>query len=138
DTLGSRFDTLLAVYTGTSVNALVVAPRSVGLAPNDPSEITFEAVAGTTYRIAVDGRDGQAGLCTLNWRPVTRLTSPGEAQGSLRFTLLGQAVERCLIETSADLQTWSPWLRVTNLTGSLSLTDSPVAEQRFYRSRKIP
>ncbi len=53
---GSTFDTLLAAYTGSALGALaqVAANDDVGQTKG-PSEITFGAVAGTTYRIAVDG-----------------------------------------------------------------------------------
>ncbi len=136
DTLGSRFDTLLAIYTGTSLDTLAVVPNSFGPVLHDPNRVTFDAVAGTTYRIAVDGRDGQTGLCTLNWHPAIRLTSPVVAPGIVQFTLFAQAGESCLIETSADLVTWSPWVQVTNAAGSLTLTDSPVAGHKFYRTRQ--
>jgi hypothetical protein len=56
DTLGSSFDTVLAVYTGTVVSNLVK------IASNDDvnetvtqSRLTFNATAGVTYQIAVDG-----------------------------------------------------------------------------------
>jgi len=56
-TLGSNFDTVVAVYTGNSLASLV------SVASNDDvqsgvirtSTVTFNAVAGTTYYIAVDG-----------------------------------------------------------------------------------
>ncbi|MGH9849095.1 MAG: MSCRAMM family protein, partial [Blastocatellia bacterium] len=65
-TAGSNFDTLLAVYTGAAVNALTP------IASNDnfvlgTSSVTFTAVTGTTYFIAVAGRSGQTGLATLAW-----------------------------------------------------------------------
>jgi hypothetical protein len=68
-TSGSNFDTLLAAYTGGSAGALTT------VANNDDesyptvltSKITFNAVAGTTYRIAVDGFDSAAGYITLSW-----------------------------------------------------------------------
>ena len=66
-TRGSSFDTLLAVYTGSSLNALTV------LAQNDDenelarnSRVTFEAQAGTQYHIAVDGQNGKVGLIRLS------------------------------------------------------------------------
>ncbi|HEX9696755.1 MAG TPA: Ig-like domain-containing protein [Actinomycetota bacterium] len=54
DTFGSSFDTVLAVYTGTSVGSLTP------VASNDDSgglqsEVVFPVVAGRTYRISVDG-----------------------------------------------------------------------------------
>lgn len=56
DVLGSSFDTLMAVYTGTDVASLT----EVGSADDQSSlvycgRVTFNAVAGTTYYIAVDG-----------------------------------------------------------------------------------
>jgi len=59
NTCGSSFDSLLAVYTGNAVNALTpVASNNDSLCSGDPdiqSEVQFNAVAGTTYQIAVDG-----------------------------------------------------------------------------------
>ena len=67
NTFGSNFDTLLAVYSGTSANVLVLVP----VASNDDSgsgrqsSVTFSAVGGTTYYIAVDGYNGATGSITL-------------------------------------------------------------------------
>lgn len=68
-TTGSSFDTLLGVYTGSSVGGLTT------IASNDDenfptiltSTVTFNTVSGTTYRIAVDGYGGASGNVTLNW-----------------------------------------------------------------------
>ena len=67
DTLGSSFDTLLGVYTGTSVSSLtqVVANDDAGTAVT--SAVSFQAVGGTTYSIAVDGHGGASGNVVLNW-----------------------------------------------------------------------
>jgi hypothetical protein len=52
----SNLDSLLAIYTGSSLNALTkVASNDDILPPNRRSSITFHAVAGTTYRFALDG-----------------------------------------------------------------------------------
>ncbi len=68
-TLGSDFDTILAVYTGTTVNSLT----RIGF--NDDvqngvirtSSLTFNATSGTVYRIVVDGWGGDSGGVNLNW-----------------------------------------------------------------------
>jgi hypothetical protein len=68
DTHGSSFDTLLGVYTGTSVSALTT------IASNDDdaaggtttSKVGFTVIAGTVYQIAVDGYGGASGSVTLN------------------------------------------------------------------------
>jgi subtilisin family serine protease len=53
DTTGSSIDTVVAVYTGNSVNALQlrVATNNIGL--NRQAYVTFSATNGATYRIAV-------------------------------------------------------------------------------------
>ena len=65
-TIGSDFDTLLAVYTGTTLSSLN------NLASNDDaddgfySHVQFSAVLGTTYQIAVAGHAGDEGNIELN------------------------------------------------------------------------
>jgi hypothetical protein len=65
ETCGSPIDTLLAVYTGETLSALTPVAESDALCGNDGS-VTFRALAGQTYRIAVDGRDGAMGPITLS------------------------------------------------------------------------
>ena len=72
-TKGSDFDTVLGVYEGTTVNALTtIGKDDDGGGPDHTSTVTFSAVAGHTYRIAVDGYNnggsgGDFGSVTLNW-----------------------------------------------------------------------
>jgi uncharacterized repeat protein (TIGR01451 family) len=65
DTKVSGFDTALAVYTGSSVSALV--PIASNYTAGGMSNLLFEAKAGTEYEIAVDGANGAAGSAILNW-----------------------------------------------------------------------
>jgi hypothetical protein len=78
-TAGSSFDTTLGVYRGAAVN------RLTRVASNDDenfyrdiytSKLTFNAVAGTTYQIAVDGYEGETGSIRLSLRQIsTRFVS---------------------------------------------------------------
>jgi PASTA domain len=66
ETCGASFDTIVAVYRGTSMRRL----RVVG--QNDDScrlasRVVFRAVRGVTYRIAVDGYGGRVGTFRLRW-----------------------------------------------------------------------
>ena len=65
-TMGSAFDTLLAVYTGSTVSALsvVAANDNQGFFPF--SSVSFAATAGTRYQIAVDGFAGASGAIQLS------------------------------------------------------------------------
>lgn len=93
DTAGSGVeDTVLAVYTGGSVGDLTP------VATNDDGDgyharACFVAMAGTLYRIAVDGFDGETGTITLAWGQETSGepcgTTPPEISGPL---LAGQTL----------------------------------------------
>jgi subtilisin family serine protease len=72
---GAPMDTLLAVYTGTSVGSLTL------IASNDDSNIGYDGtvtsrlivnVANTKYQIAVDGASGQEGFVKLAIRACPR------------------------------------------------------------------
>jgi hypothetical protein len=67
DTCSAGFDTVLAVYTGSTLAAL----SRVG-ASNDAcgrgSRVSFAASARSEYRIAVDGYGAAAGTFSLAWR----------------------------------------------------------------------
>jgi hypothetical protein len=68
NTVGSTFDTLLAVYTGSTVSVLnhIASNDDFGTGFNRTSRVTFGTVAGTTYHIAVDGFRADSGEVTLN------------------------------------------------------------------------
>lgn len=68
DTFGSNFNTVLAVYTGLSVDHLdFVAANNDYKSTEITSVVMFQAVAGTTYHIAVAGVGAEAGKVVLNW-----------------------------------------------------------------------
>ncbi len=67
DTIGSDFNTLLAAYTGSVISDLTSIASNNDYEESPQSRITFNATAGTTYRIAVDGYDGITGGTVLNW-----------------------------------------------------------------------
>ena len=56
DTTGSTFDTIIGIYTGDSVNNLVLVAEDEDTGENHASKISFHATVGTTYHIAVDGK----------------------------------------------------------------------------------
>lgn len=65
DTAGSSFDTVLAVYTGTTMNSLAAVASNDDFGSENTSSVTFQAVGGTTYRIALDGYNGRSGKYEL-------------------------------------------------------------------------
>jgi outer membrane protein assembly factor BamB/subtilisin family serine protease len=66
DTVGSEYDTLLAIYTGSDVNGLsLVASNDNSPTGGTTSRISLTVSSGTTYVIAVDGKNGAAGFTSL-------------------------------------------------------------------------
>jgi hypothetical protein len=64
----SDFDTLLAVYTGTSLDGLTRVAQDDNDCPGQyASRVSFAATAGQEYRIAVDGAYGERGDLVLRW-----------------------------------------------------------------------
>jgi len=92
DTIGSSFDTVLAVYTGTnSVLTLKVVACDNNSAPDGiRSLVVFPAGQGTNYSVAVDGVNGAQGTIVLNWRLGTTPTPTNSA--SVRTLRLGDSI----------------------------------------------
>jgi hypothetical protein len=74
DLCDASFSSEVAVYTGSAVNALTLVARNASSheCAGGRSKTSFKAVAGTTYRIAVDGEGdlfgpGAQGTFTLNF-----------------------------------------------------------------------
>jgi hypothetical protein len=74
ETCGSRFDTILAVYTGAALTELTQVASSAGSGwCESGARVAFFATAGVTYRLAVDG----------NWT-VERGTATGRIRLAVR------------------------------------------------------
>jgi endonuclease I len=67
DTIGSNFDTIMGVYTGSAVNALTTIAGDDDSGGGVKSKVTINAVAGTTYYVAIDGFGAASGNITLNF-----------------------------------------------------------------------
>jgi hypothetical protein len=67
DTFGSTFDTVLAVYTGSSfanLNQVTCNDDTTG----QQSQVSFTATVGTTYHVQVGGLEGAFGNLVVNFR----------------------------------------------------------------------
>ncbi len=73
-TSGSDFDTVMAIYTGTSVGGLTRIAENDDTTNFDPtSKINFRATSGVQYSIAVDGKSGVSGSILLGYSRYRRL-----------------------------------------------------------------
>jgi len=119
NTFGSNFDTVLAVYTGSSLTSLSQ------VAANDDanslrSQVSFSAAPATTYFIAVDGFAGASGSVQLNVEganiierlvsstlPTSRSVRVGDS-ATVFATLINNSPETatgCKVEPGVDLPT---------------------------------
>jgi hypothetical protein len=139
DTLGSEFDTLLAVYRGTNMTSLAfIAANDDGVGFGGNSRLEFLAEAGVTYILAVDGYQGAAGYAVLDLayrEPV--LVDATTADGNWRFGVIAPAWSILVIEASDNLRTWVPVATNRVPAGGLPARfDFPPvpAAPRFYRA----
>ena len=147
-TEGSSFDTLLGVYSGTTLSNLIEAGSSDDIDPLAgilTSAVTFDVQAGEVFQIAVDGYDGAAGQITLHIETIlTRLIAPHRlANGDFRFTLTGPAERIYDVQASinpANPNLWGPLVRVFNTNGTIVITDTAARNLpfRFYRAEILP
>jgi hypothetical protein len=84
NTRRSSFNTVLAIYTGNTVGTLTLITNNNDISATvSQSQVTFNALAGTTYRIAVDSSGGSVGDAVLNINP------PGNDLFTNRYVLTG-------------------------------------------------
>lgn len=86
DTSASGIDTLLATYSGSTLPTLsVIASNDNSAVSSTTSALLFQAVAGTEYVFAVDGKAAATGIVQLNWSLNT------SAEANLGISLTGPA-----------------------------------------------
>lgn len=143
-TEGSNFDTLLAVYTGSTLTNLTVVASSDDISTNQPTSfVTFSAIPNTAYQIAVDGYDGEPGDIQLHvtMQDVVWLDAPQRlVDGTVKLKFSGAAGKQNAIEASADLAKWDRLATVLNVKGVVEYTDltAVTAVRRFYRVQQLP
>jgi hypothetical protein len=140
DTAGSNFDTVLAVYTGSSLGSLVLrASDDIDTIGSHTSSVAFFAIAGTTYQIAVDGWNTATGNVTLNLSqgtPVAFATPVRLGNGHFQFTINGPNGSGWEVRASTDLINWNILIASGTFTGTpITVTDTDALNhlRRFYR-----
>ncbi|MEO5958395.1 MAG: immunoglobulin domain-containing protein, partial [Opitutaceae bacterium] len=136
NTRGSNFDTLLGVYTGTSVNALtVVTSNDDEDATRHTSAVLFPATAGTSYWIAVDGWGGETGAIALNLNFTPGLIAPTmTGQPQSQAAVAGGAVTFLASASGSPTYRWQRnGLDITGATSAtLNLTNVQPATAGIY------
>jgi len=138
-TIGSDFDTVMGIYTNTTLANLINIASDDDSGGNRTSRVTFDAVRGATYHILVDGYDGETGAITLNISGPAADTRPAvsgfvASPGSVQFQFSGGIGQPYKIQWSSDLITWHDLYTDTLSAHLLYFQDtSPVQARRFYR-----
>ena len=79
DTDGSDYDTVLAVYSGSTLATLSTVGCDDDSGTNLQSSVSFPADAGTTYYVQAGGFDGEAGQLRINVNGPGAAGAPGPA-----------------------------------------------------------
>jgi hypothetical protein len=119
DTCQSGGGTFLAVYTGSSIGSLDVVGSDFGQC-NYRGSVSFDAVGGTTYRVAVDS-DGSWDTATLGWRTtplLPRNVSPPTIGGEPRTNTLLVASPGTWLHAASFLYHWESCPNATPATGT--------------------
>ena len=113
-TSGSSYDTVLAVYTGNAPSALTPVAANDNDGGNITSRLTFAAQAGTTYEIAVGGRNGATGLTLLRLG-----TTPANDRFAAPVVLRGESTQVTATNANCSREPDEP--RIGSFPGGTSL-----------------
>lgn len=138
-TVGSDFDTTLAVYEGNDINNLTL------IADNDDfddttSRVTFYSKANTEYSIAVDGFDIAEGNIVLDVSMVTRegagVAYDYDGDGSADLAVRRPNSGRQFIKLSTDgsIQRSSFGARVSDVPVSGDFDDDGISDLAIFRT----
>ena len=107
-TANSSYDTLLGVYTGTTVSALTKIASNDDVATGSHSSlVSFAATRGTAYQIALDGFNGASGTISLSVN-LTATPAPSNNNFAGRIALQGRTVTTSGTNINATKETGEP------------------------------
>jgi subtilisin family serine protease/outer membrane protein assembly factor BamB len=122
ETTGSDFDTVLAAYTGSSVSALGLVASNDDNASATTSRISFTAVAGTTYQIAVGGKNNASGgiVLTVGFVPTNDQFASATVLSGFSLRIPGSTAlassetsEPKAVATAKNRSVWYRWVAPT-------------------------
>ena len=149
ETAGSGYDTILSVFTGSSLGVLRKAGEDDDSGPNRTSRVTINVTKGSLYYVRVGLRSGEPGLFAFAWSfTETALTAP--QIDSILPTFLGTSANaaagngelKLAATVSGDAPLKFQWYR-SNLPlsngdeGAPPLANAGATEATFTRSGKF-
>ena len=138
-TSGSDFDTVLAVYSGTSLTTITNVARNDDYLGHPTSQVTFNAIAGKTYLIAVDGAGGTAGQVQLSITQGLVMANPVPVSNGTLLNFSSVSGATYTVQTSLDLVHWTD-IGTVNAASEFShfLDSQPLDESCYYRLKQNP
>jgi outer membrane protein assembly factor BamB/subtilisin family serine protease len=129
DTVGSSYDTAVAVYTGSSLGTLQLVGSNDDAATGiNTSRLLLNVTAGTTYQIASDGKNGASGFTVLKVGIIPQNDSFANAQlvGGTSLSVVGSTLNASIEAGEPKLGTYaaghSIWYRwIAPVTGHFQL-----------------
>ncbi|MEO6002116.1 MAG: PQQ-binding-like beta-propeller repeat protein [Opitutus sp.] len=118
DTIGSAYDTALAVYTGSTLGTLQ-AVASNDNASGTASRVLIDVTGGTTYQIAVTGKNNASGYTALRIGTVPAnddfanaklLTGESFIESSTLLNASRESAEKNPTNTAAGHSVWFRWV----------------------------
>lgn len=156
NTFGSNFDTVLAVYTGSTVSNLTPVASNDDAGGGLQSQVIFQGTAGTSYAIAVAGFNNAAGNISLTVQlgggtpspvivaavtPVTRATQVGSTVTAFATVINSGSTTAtsCSVAVPAGNPLTFSYRSRNHNTGALGTVNQPVniaagARQDFLMS----
>jgi hypothetical protein len=146
NTSGSSFDTVLAVYTGATVTNLTpVAGNDDADGGGSASATAFDAIAGKTYFVCVDGFAGASGDVHLNIvgtepQPMQIGGVQKSPDGHLSFQIHGAPSQFFVLQASTNLVNWENVSTNQCVDSVFNFTEPATtgAAAKFYRVAPWP
>jgi len=145
---GTEFIPWPAAYTGNSLTNLVMASgMSVRFDTNTlTTRLTFNAMALTTYALAIDGFNNRTGpinltLATANLPPaVQSLVVPVILGSGMKLAISGATGQKFALQASTNLIDWTEIFSGLFATNKTEVTDTNSSRfvYRFYRAWPVP
>ena len=140
-TVGSTFDTVLGLYTGTAVSSLTtIASNDDGNGSGMTSLLSASVVAGTEYGIAVDGYGGACGSIDLSISLVSPPTAPSIALSRVGNQLVlswGTNWTGYILQSAKTLSAGATWDQVSPspvVVGTVNMVTNTMSRSAlFYR-----
>jgi hypothetical protein len=145
---GTEFIPWSAAYTGNALTNLAMASgTTVRFDTNTlTTKLTFNAIALTTYALAIDGFASPTGpinltLATVNAPPaIQSLVVPVILGGGMKLTLSGTSGQKFALQASTNLVDWAEISSGLFATNKAEVTDTNSSRfpYRFYRPWPLP